>query len=490
MRYHNSIPPLRSYRLILSLISCALMALGSQPILWAEDPSNIARQLNQVRVGVVNSVAPAVVVVRVAQKPKWESVGENNPFFNYLPPELQDRLREEWQSREQHPPQDPVFSGQGSGLIIRENGFVLTNAHVVQGAEEIMVRFRSGREFPAQVQGIDENSDLAVLKIEATGLPVIPWGDSANLQIGEMAIAIGAPFNLEFSATFGHISALGRSVLADPTMDQDFIQTDASINPGNSGGPLVNIDGEVIGIITMIRGINTGVGFAVPVNLARQISNVIIEHGRFTRPWLGIQIGALRDDPEALAGDPEVQSGVVVYAIVPDGPAAESGLTEKDIITAVDEHPVASVQTLKNALRRKPIGEEVELHVLRHGKPRKISLRTGNFDEFLAATSSTDSSTRAATSLGLTVGPVTKESATEQGLDSPQGVLVIRVHPETPAAIMRIEPGAIILQIDRQPVNDPAEFNRIVGQSDIHKGIRINLIFNKQLSSVILSTKP
>jgi serine protease Do len=279
------------------------------------------------------------VVIRVAHKPDYSaSADEDNPFFDMLPREFRKRF-EERRQRSPRRNRDPVWDAEGSGTVIREDGYILTNRHVVEEADRIKVRFKDGKEYNATVRGEDAQSDLAVIKIDAGSLTVAKLADSSKTRVGEFAIAIGAPFSLDYSVTFGHVSAKGRHIIngeEGAAMDQDFIQTDANINPGNSGGPLVNIDGEVIGINALIRGLRTGIGFAIPSNLAKEISAKLIADGKVTRAWLGVGIRALADFTEFKDTLKDVDDGVVISEILRDGPAAKSDLKPSDIITAVD----------------------------------------------------------------------------------------------------------------------------------------------------------
>ena len=282
-----------------------LASTGGAPGQGGFFPLEIAPQLKPAFIEVADNVSPAVVVVKIAHKPDYVELDEDNPLWELIPRQFRRQLEEQFEKRRQKRPaqQEPQYDGQGSGVVIRENGYILTNRHVVEGADKIKVRFKDGREFDAQVRGVDPQSDIAVLKIDAENLTVAKLGDSSKTRVGEFAIAIGAPFELDYSVTFGHVSAKGRSHVipsfgeSSPGawMDQDFIQTDASINPGNSGGPLVNIDGEVIGLNTLIRGLHTGIGFAIPSNLAKEVAEKLISDGKFTRAWLGVGIIALKD---------------------------------------------------------------------------------------------------------------------------------------------------------------------------------------------------
>src|ERR1019366_5178417 len=310
---------------ILPLLVAAGLALAAQPALSREPSANLdlARQLNQAFVEVADKVSSSVVFINVVQKPAASATeDEPNGLFDSLPREFWRYFHKQLEQL----PQEKV-RGEGSGIIIRDDGYILTNGHVVEDAQSIQVRLRDGRTFPAKVRGIDPKSDLAVIRIEASRLPVAVLADSTKTRVGEFAIAIGAPFDLDYSVTFGHVSAKGRSHVIPSwmgstlmaSMDQDFIQTDASINPGNSGGPLINIDGEVIGVNTLVEGSNRGIGFAMPSNLARQIADHLIAEGKFARAWLGVQISALAEDLEFRDWVQDIPDGVVVGRIIPSG---------------------------------------------------------------------------------------------------------------------------------------------------------------------------
>jgi serine protease Do len=340
---------------------------------------DLARQLNSAFVEVAETVSPSVVVIRVANKPgKLDLDDEDNPFWDFMPEEFRRQFREEMEKRRKEEEEEsktspPRFDGKGSGVIIQEDGYILTNFHVVENATKIEVRLRDRRRFTATLHGKDPQSDLAVLKINATNLPTAKLGDSDAVRVGEFAIAIGAPFEFDYSVTFGHVSAKGRSQVIPSrglqsqgaTMDQDFLQTDASINPGNSGGPLVNLYGEVIGINTLIRGLRTGIGFAVPANLAKDVSEKLIKDGKFPRLWLGIGIRGLREDDEAEEKVDGVEDGVLVTSIQDNGPASKSDLKRRDVIISVDGKNVMTAAQLRNEVRRKKAGSPVTLEIIR-----------------------------------------------------------------------------------------------------------------------------
>jgi serine protease Do len=356
---------------------------------------DLARQLNSAFVEVAETVSPSVVVIRVANKPgKLNLDDEDNPFWDFMPEEFRRQFREEMEKRlkeeeEESKTSPPRFDGKGSGVIIQEDGYILTNFHVVENATRIEVRLRDRRRFTATLHGKDPQSDLAVLKINATNLPAAKLGDSDAVRVGEFAIAIGAPFEFDYSVTFGHVSAKGRSQVIPSrglqsqgaTMDQDFLQTDASINPGNSGGPLVNLYGEVIGINTLIRGLRTGIGFAVPVNLAKDVSEKLIKDGKFPRLWLGIGIRGLREDDEAEEKVDGVEDGVLVTSIQENGPASKSDLKRRDVIIAVDGKSVFTAAQLRNEVRRKKAGNAVTLEIIRQSKPMKLKVHPEEWPE-------------------------------------------------------------------------------------------------------------
>ena len=348
----------------------------------AGEPSEalkLAQQLNQAFVEVAVSVSKSVVVVRVASKPRARGgFGSpfNSPFFDQLPEEYRKFFERQQEEREEQPrrsrPRGPVFDGQGSGLVYREDGIILTNRHVVENAEKVQIVFRGGKEYDGEVLGVDRQSDIAVVKIDATGLTAAKMGDSDKTKVGEFAIAVGSPYELDYSVTIGHVSAKERRVFPDQAMfDQDFIQTDASINPGNSGGPLVNIYGEVIGINTLIRGVNTGIGFAVPVNLARRVADMLIEDGKVTRAWRGVHITTLREDDDYRDLAVGIEDGVVVRQFVSGGPAENSDLELADVITSVDGNRVKSADELKRELRLKKVGDSVTLGLMRNGEAKR-----------------------------------------------------------------------------------------------------------------------
>jgi serine protease Do len=470
-------------RMTLLAAFCLILSAWPAPARAASANLELARQLNQAFIEVAEQVSPAVVVITVVQKAAASSVDDgSSDLFDSLPREFWRYFHKQF---EQQLPER--VRGEGSGVIIRADGYILTNGHVVEDAQSIQVRLRDGRSFRAKLRGVDPQSDLAVIKIEAARLPVAVLADSTKTRVGEFAIAVGTPFDLDYTVTFGHVSAKGRSNVLQgngaSAMDQDFIQTDALMNPGNSGGPLVNIDGEVIGINTLIRGMHSGIGFAIPSSLAKEVSDQLIAEGKFTRAWLGIGIRAVRDDPDLGESVKGVDDGVVVQQIVPGGPASKSDLEQGDIITAVDGRQVATAQQLRGEIRGKKSGPPVTLDVYRsdltgHGKMVKVQVQPTEWVEPATTLASARRSPAESTAagLGVTVHPLTRELAKQFRVDLTQGVIVIAVDKGTPAARKGIKAGDIITSVNQQAVASPQQFREALKGADLKKGVAFKLL--------------
>jgi len=465
-----------------ALLLFILLLTYPAPVCIAKDQSSsldLARELNQAFVEVAEKVSPMVVVITVVQKPSpaFSDDQENDPYEG-LPREFRRYFRRQF---EEAPPEKS--QGEGSGIIIRPNGYILTNRHVVEDAESIEARLQDGRAFKATLRGADPQSDLAVIKIDAAGLPVATLADSSKTRVGEFAIAIGAPYSFDYTVTYGHVSAKSRSNVipafdGGAIMDQDFIQTDANINPGNSGGPLVNINGEVIGVNTLIHGLHTGIGFAIPSNLVREVADQIIASGKFTRAWLGVEIRALRDEPDFRALVKTPDAGVVVRSIVPNGPAAKSDLKPSDIITAIEGHSVSTPQQVRSEIRSRKIGQPVTLDVIRSGKNIQVKVTPAEFIEpaTIIASSRTPAQEPETNALGITPHVLTRELADQFGAEVTDGVLVMAVDNGSLAAQKGIKPGDIITSINQQAVANPKQFREALKKADLKKGVIITLV--------------
>lgn len=486
--------PLAALAVAASLL--AAPASPAQPSLSALSPAEVARQLNQAFIDLADKVSPAVVVISVAHKSTHLDTDDEDdplaPYYDQMPKEFKrwfEKRREQQKKEEEQEGdsnKDPIYDGQGSGVVIRKEGYILTNRHVVDGADKIKVRFNDGAEFDAEVRGVDAQSDVAVIKINPKGktLTVAKFADSDKTRVGEFAIAIGAPFDLDYSVTHGHVSAKGRSrIIPDPSADQDFIQTDANINPGNSGGPLVNIDGDVIGINTLIRGMRTGIGFAIPSNLAREVSDALIAEGKFVRAYLGVRIRALREDQTYRDLITNVTDGVVVFAIPPDGPASKSALKPSDVITAVDGRAVGSPQQLKNAIRGKKVGSVVNLNVLRLASSGGVTnlivkVRPEAWPEPTTPVVAKKQPRKEekTTTFGLTVESVTKSLLEQFSVEKAEGVIVTDVDAGSVADKSGLKPGDIITELNHKPVRTPKEFRDALKAADAKKGVIVNFI--------------
>lgn len=434
----------------------------------------LARQLNEAFVEVAEKVSSSVVVINVLQRPSAADVSETDEETD------SDSIPRDFRREFRRRMRDTPIRGEGSGIILREDGYILTNGHVVEDAIKIEVRLRDGRILKGEMKGIDPQSDLAVIKVDARGLPAAKLADSDTTRVGEFAIAIGAPFSLDYSFTFGHVSAKSRSNIVPgfegASMDQDFIQTDANINPGNSGGPLVNIDGEVIGINTLIRGLHTGIGFAIPANLVKEVSAQLISKGKFTRAWLGVGIGAFRDDSLLRERITQIKDGVVVTSVRPDGPASKSELRGNDIIVAVDGTAVSTPQQLRTQIRSKPIGKEVTLDVFRKDKTIQVKVTP----EEWVQSSTTLASHKASedevvvSKLGMTVHVLTDELAAQYKVTKIDGLIVTAVDKGMPAGVKDLRPGDIITSINQTPVANPKQFREALQNTPPGRGVQVN----------------
>jgi serine protease Do len=347
----------------------------------------------------------------------------------------------------------------GSGFIVNADGYVVTNNHVVDGATEIKVTLADGRELAAKVLGRDPKTDLALLKIDATGLPLIALGDSTQLQVGEPVMAIGNPFGLEQTVTTGIVSATGRVIGEGPY--DDFIQTDASINPGNSGGPLINSKGQAVGINTALvsqSGGSVGIGFAIPINLAKPVLTQLATAGRVERGYLGVAVQRITPDL-AKSFKLEGPQGALVASVAAGSPAMNAGVKRGDVIVEYDGHRIARSDALPRVVGETPVGKDVALVVVRDGKPVTLSVKVARLAETPERVVAESDTTAP---LGLTVQTLTPALARQFGLHESVGVLVRGVEGASPAADAGVQPGDVIAEIDRQPVKSVDDLERAI----------------------------
>ncbi len=403
--------------------------------------------------GLVSAVEPAVVHIRTTAVMKTGGPGELPPGFP----------REFFGEHGMRPPQQGPQrrQGAGSGFIIRADGVVLTNAHVVDGAKEITVTLHDGRELQAKVLGRDEKTDLAVLKLDAADLPVAKLGDSSAIAVGDWVVAIGNPFGLSNTVTAGIVSAKGRAIGAGPY--DDFIQTDAPINPGNSGGPLFDEAGNVVGINSAIwsqNGGNIGIGFAIPINLAKQLVPQLEEHGHVTRGWLGVTIQAMTPDvAESLGVD--AKKGALVTQVSKNSPAAKGGLEPGDVIVRFDGKDVGSQATLPPLVAATPIGKDVPVVVLRQGETKTLEVSVAKLDDPASDEPAAEDRSR----LGLSLRDLTPAERSERELADGEGVLVVGVLPDSPAEEAGIKPGDVVLRVNRAGVSSVESLKAEVGRA-------------------------
>ncbi len=348
-----------------------------------------------------------------------------------------------------------IATGNGSGVIIRADGYILTNNHVVENARRIEVVLQDGRRLPAQVVGTDPATDLAVVRVRARGLPAASWGDSDDARVGEWVVAIGAPFGLDYTVTAGVLSATGRGIGANEI--EDYLQTDASINPGNSGGPLVNLSGEILGINTMIIGRGSGIGFAIPSAMARLVTDQLIQNGVVRRAYVGVGFQELT--PE-LAGHFRAPGGrgALVNHVESGGPAERAGIREGDIILSVDSDPVREGRDLLREVIRRPVGANVQLTVLRNGRRRSFTVTTAerpNQQQARPARRPAVRPRRSSRGHGAQLRPLTPQIRRRIRHTGPGDVVVSRVQSGSPADRAGLRTGDVILRADRKPVSAP-----------------------------------
>ena len=410
-------------------------------------PGSFAELAEQLGPTVVNiQVTKAAPVGDFSGMPDFD--GPSGEFFRRF---FRDRM-----------PQPHPMQGSGSGVIMSQDGYILTNNHVVEGAKEVTVTMADTQVHKAQVVGHDPKTDLAVLKINAkAALPVAPMGNSTDLKVGEWVVAIGNPFGLGHTVTAGIVSAKGRVIGAGPY--DDFIQTDAPINPGNSGGPLFNMRGELVGINTAIVASGQGIGFAIPVDLAKPLIPQLVSTGEVTRGYLGVSIQSVT--PElAKAMKLEERQGALVSEVVSGGPAAKASLRQGDIIVDFNGTTIKDARDLPAVVAKTPVGEEVTVTLYRDGKLQKVPVTVGKLPSEKVA--SAESGQTAQSQWGLQLQEVTPQMARQRGLDEKSGVIVVGIQPGSPAERAGLQRGDIIREVNRQPVTSVQEMRDAIAKAD------------------------
>ena len=364
------------------------------------------------------------------------------------------------------PDQELRQQSLGSGFIIDKDGYIITNNHVVDGADEIKVKLADGREYKAKVVGRDPKTDLALIKISSLfkELPALPLGDSDKMRVGDWVLAIGNPFGLEETVTQGIISATGRVIGSGPY--DNFLQTDAPINPGNSGGPLINLSGKVIGINSAILPSGQGIGFAIPSNMAKKITPQLKEKGKVTRGWIGVTVQSVTPEIAQAFGLKET-SGTIVANVVPGGPADVAGIKRGDVIVSFDGKEIKKVADLPLIVAETPAGKKAEIKVMRDSKELTFAVKVAEMPAGKIPTSSPLS----AEGLGLTVHNITPDVMKQLQLRDKNGVVVVNVQPGSPADEAGMQAGDVVEEVNRIPIKDVNDYNLAITKSGRNKPV-------------------
>jgi len=403
----------------------------------------------------VENASPSVVNINVVKVVKGGGIpplpfGPDDPFRDFFDRYFGGQLPKEFKQR-----------GLGTGFVIDSEGYILTNNHVVEQADELVVRLEDDKEYDAKIIGRDSKTDLALIKIEPkTPLVPLPMGDSDKLQVGDWVVAIGNPFGLGNTVTAGIVSAKYRQIGAGPY--DNFIQTDASINPGNSGGPLLSTSGEVVGINSAIfsqSGGSIGIGFAIPINMAKSLLPQL-KTGKVVRGWLGVMIQGITPelrDTLALKDD----KGALVSDVAPNSPAYKGGIKRGDVIISFDGKEIAESSNLPSIVASTPIGNTVTVEVLRKGGKKSLDIKIEELKDEEAATETGEEKPH----LGIAVREITPELADRMGLSERHGIVVVQVERNSPAEEAGIAPGDIILEVGQVPIGNVADLNKKIADS-------------------------
>lgn len=402
--------------------------------------------------------SPAVVNIRTVKTTRDD--GRVFKFFSPGPFGKEEPFRDFFERFfEGQPQQEFKQRSLGSGFIIDREGHIVTNNHVIENADEILVILKNGDEYPATIVGRDANTDLALIKIQTqTELPMLELGDSDLLKVGQWVVAIGNPFGLGHTVTAGIVSAKGRVIGSGPY--DDFIQTDASINPGNSGGPLLDLEGRVVGINTAIVAGGQGIGFAIPINMARSIIDQLTQHGEVVRGWLGVAIQSLTREMAEYYGLEDTR-GVLVTEVFADDPAAQAGIQPQDIILKVNDREVETSRDLTRLIADIQVGETITIEALREGQKRTFEVTIAKrLDERVLARGERPGTEE--DELGITVEAVTAEIARQLNLPDTQGVIVSAVKQGSKGAAAGIQRGDVVKEINRRAIKTPADYQNVL----------------------------
>jgi serine protease Do len=468
----------------------ALQLTGpASPVHAQRAPLGVARDLSQAFIKISEDASPAVVFIEVEKEMpqgmrRMMPFGDgapHNPFEWFFGPDSPFGPRgprgRSMPDDEDEQRRAPVPYGQGTGFIVSSDGYIVTNHHVVDEADRVRVNLKDGAQYDAEVVGTDEATEVALLKIDATGLPHLPVADSDELQVGEWVLAIGSPFGLTHSVSQGIVSARGRGNVNIGGLDYaDFIQTDAAINPGNSGGPLLNLEGKVVGMNTAIlsrSGGYMGIGFAIPSNMITYITDQLRETGTVERGFLGVLIQDLRPETAEWFGL-EDTNGVLVTEVTPDSPADKAGLERDDIITTMDGQEVTAVGSFRSRVASTSPGTRIKLGVLRDGEEMTKTVLLGTLDEGqdgMRIRRRGGGEAEIESDMGFSVQDLNPTLASRLGFEEDEGVLVSAVEPGSAAQRAGLTQGVLIVEVNRESVSNTQEFKKALGDADPDKSL-------------------
>jgi Do/DeqQ family serine protease len=463
--------------------------------------NNFLQQLNDSFSGIYEKAVPSVVIIDTIKKETADDEEDMQGFeFFFRGPQGQG-------NPQAHPPVEARRT-EGSGFFIRPDGYILTNNHVIEGADKITVRLKDGRHFTGKVIGTDESDDIAVVKIDANNMPVLQFADSDAVKVGQMICSIGTPFEFEYSFAFGWVSGKGRANLPGEADEgkgyEDFLQTDSFVNPGDSGGPVLDINGRVVGMNTLINGLGRKMTFAIPSNMLQQVSNELIADGKIVRSWLGVRIANVDDELPRDLQVKGIDHGAEVIEVEGGGPASHSDLRVPDVITAVDGRPVTSAHDLQGEIRDKKVGSNVKLTVWRDGKSVDVAIVTSAMPSLTEVVNNNvpkpevkppthekanPGATKDAGDYGFKVHDLNKDLADKLNLkDDAHGVVVTDVTAKSAAAAAGVQKDDVITEVDSQPVDSASTFKTLVDQHDSDKGLL--LFINRKGQKTYAIVKP
>jgi serine protease Do len=431
---------LTCFALLFALVAVSVIAPGSAFAVDVFSGNPIADIARESSPAVVNIDVEAMVTRSIAPFP-------DDPFFRKFFGEEFERFK-----------RSVPMKGRGSGFIVSDDGEIITNSHVIENADRIEVTLSDGRKFEAEVLGKDPTFDLAVLKIKADKLPVLELGDSDKLQVGEWVVAIGNPFGLEHTVTAGVVSAKNRSIHAGNVNFEGFLQTDAAINPGNSGGPLIDLEGKVVGINSAIIPYAQGIGFAIPVNMAKDIMEDLVKYGKVRRGWLGVYVQPLTAEFREAYGL-SFEKGAVISDVVKGSPADEAGLERGDVIRTVNGREIEDHRQLVFVIRQSLAGDKVKIGIFRNGKEMKIDVVLGEVEE--ASSEEATGGRTSLSSVGIALSPVNEDLKRKYDLETDSGAVVTEVTPGSPADRAGIKTGDVILEINGRKLLRPGDYRKL-----------------------------